>query len=187
MTLAEAEKVLQARKLQGPVSEPWMIFTDEKITLQLLPPGIAFGACTLADIYTVRPKNMQSVLYHGVGDPHHVRSPRLAFYHLWQQEAYVYELEKHDQMRQALAQLEGAAYTRRKDERYMKCKQDVNPYPEDFVITYGEIKSKPGPAIYWEGLGRTDESNALMQALKKGFQQLLVKFIAGKSQLGRFR
>lgn len=183
MNLAEAQALLEARKLEGPITEPWVTYTDEGITLTALPLGMAFGSWTPFAMITAHPHYQYSALFHGVGSPHYLKVPRLAAHHLWEQEWYVYQRERRSAVVRALEQLDRAPFMRRKSESekrdYPFMDVDNEPHAEDFAGGYGTIKTKmhSQPAVEWSYEGTINVSQREIRDIKFEFRTLLAEWI----------
>lgn len=176
MKLAEAQALLEVRKLEGPITEPWITYCDEGVTLTALPLGMAFGSWTPFAMITVRPHYQYSALFHGEGHPHHLKVPRLAAHHLWEQEWYVYQRERRSAVVRALEKLQEGMYHGRMREHAVN---DTTPYPEDFKGGYGSIKTQrhSQPAVEWSYEGTINVSQREIRDIKFEFRTLLAEWI----------
>ncbi len=174
MKLKDAEILLQAVKLTGPIQERWWAETDEGILLEAFPMGYAFGSYDWRNLITVFPKMGYSALFQGIGMPHRVREAEMSGRRLWEQEEYVYRLEMRDAMRRAIERLETGAYFPRKNEYLAGRLQtsvisDPLPHPEDFHLH--------PPGATWHHQGRQDVRNIELAVVKLEFLNLLQQFI----------
>lgn len=177
MKLREAEELLKAVKLQGPLTEPWSVETDEGIVLEAWPLGFARGCAGLRDLVeiTMFPHwtlNMGG-FYQGDRD-NFIAGPRWNPRFLWEQERFVYIREMREAMQTALLDLDLAPFFPRWGEYssgQTGSNSDQTPQPEDF-----HLYALPR-AVRWTLQGRNDLPDAELEKIKQEFCLLLAAFI----------
>jgi hypothetical protein len=167
MKLADAEQLLKVVKLQG-LTERWSVLTDEGILLEAWPLGYAKGSAELQLLeagwneITMRSRSNRSyALYEGC--PQNIYfSPKWSPHHLWQQEMYVYMLERQRAVAKALINIDKATCFPRQAET-----DSSFPQPEDWHLY---------PAVMWTLVGRPNIDALELYFVKQEFCELLEVF-----------